>query len=533
MNTDPSANDLRTADDTPIHLIDYLERQLAPFEDVPFNPVDAAALSQLCMVRGEGAIPLLPITEDDGKQRAPSRARGLKRFAQLLHIGAADDAKPVAATVPLRDLLRAENFPTMFTGLNPEKIKRNLFALAASPRFRAVEVGLYLSEFDPAREMQFAAMTFFYRDMFAFVGFRGTDESIVGWKEDFNMAYAMPVPAQDQASRYLAAAAPYLPERIIVGGHSKGGNLAEYAALHAPADVQNRIVRVYNLDGPGFKEDVRENAGTVARHNADGETGRGANGAEGRSVLSVAGHSAVDDAASGANGTACIGAADRTADRANRVAHHGAADGAPDRTSRTARNGAAAGATNRMADRTADRTSTPLLERFHKIVPAESIVGILLHAPTEPRVVRSSAHSLDQHSVFSWEVNSSLTDFSYLDALPTSTAIMAKSLQDWLGRYDDEDRARIVDALFRAIEASGAENARDLLVDKNRAARFLREAARNADETDRDVLIEAGRDFLGAAAGSAATHAAGRIGEQIGRSIANLMNDNGSENTRS
>lgn len=505
MNTDPSANDLRTADDTPIHLIDYLEQQLAPFEDVPFNPVDAAALSQLCMVRGEGAIPLLPITEDDGKQRASSRARGLKRFVQLLHIGAADDAKPVAATVPLRDLLRAENFPTMFTGLNPEKIKRNLFALAASPRFRAVEVGLYLSEFDPAREMQFAAMTFFYRDMFAFVGFRGTDESIVGWKEDFNMAYAMPVPAQDQASRYLAAAAPYLPERIIVGGHSKGGNLAEYAALHAPADVQNRIVRVYNLDGPGFKEDVRENAGTVARHNADGETGRGANGA------------------------ACNGADDRTADRANRAARNGAADGAPGRTSRAARNGAAAGATNR----TADPASTPLLERFRKIVPAESIVGILLHAPTEPRVVRSSAHGLDQHSVFSWEVNSSLTDFSYLDALPTSTAIMAKSLQDWLGRYDDEDRARIVDALFRAIEASGAENARDLLVDKNRAARFLREAARNADEADRDVLIEAGRDFLGAAAGSAATHAAGRIGEQIGRSIANLMNDTGDENTRS
>lgn len=505
MNTDSSANDLWTADDTPIHLIDYLERQLAPFEDVPFNPVDAAALSQLCMVRGEGAIPLLPITEDDGKQRASSRARGLKRLAQLLHIGAADDAKPVAATVPLRDLLRAENFPTMFTGLNPEKIKRNLFALAASPRFRAVEVGLYLSEFDPAREMQFAAMTFFYRDAFAFVGFRGTDESIVGWKEDFNMAYAMPVPAQDQASRYLATAAPHLPERIIVGGHSKGGNLAEYAALHAPADVQNRIVRVYNLDGPGFKEDVRENTGTVTRHSTDGETGRGANGA------------------------ACNGAADRTADRANRAAHHGAADGAPGRTSRAARNGAAAGATNRMAD----RASTPLLERFRKIVPAESIVGILLHAPTEPRVVRSSAHGLDQHSVFSWEVNSSLTDFSYLDALPTSTAIMAKSLQDWLGRYDDEDRARIVDALFRAIEASGAENARDLLVDKNRAARFLREAARNADEADRDVLIEAGRDFLGAAAGSAATHAAGRIGEQIGRSIANLMNDTGDENTRS
>lgn len=509
MNTDSSANDLRTADDTPIHLIDYLERQLAPFEDVPFNPVDAAALSQLCMVRGEGAIPLLPITEDDGKQRASSRARGLKRFVQLLHIGAADDAKPVAATVPLRDLLRAENFPTMFTGLNPEKIKRNLFALAASPRFRAVEVGLYLSEFDPAREMQFAAMTFFYRDMFAFVGFRGTDESIVGWKEDFNMAYAMPVPAQDQASRYLAAAAPYLPERIIVGGHSKGGNLAEYAALHAPADVQNRIVRVYNLDGPGFKEDVRENAGTVARHNADGETGRGANGA------------------------ACNGADDRTADRANRAARNGAADGAPGRTSRAARNGAAAGATNRASDRTTNPASTPILERFRKIVPAESIVGILLHAPTEPRVVRSSAHGLDQHSVFSWEVNSSLTDFSYLDALPTSTAIMAKSLQDWLGRYDDEDRARIVDALFRAIEASGAENARDLLVDKNRAARFLREAARNADEADRDVLIEAGRDFLGAAAGSAATHAAGRIGEQIGRSITNLMNDTGDENTRS
>mgnify|MGYP002544403400 FL=1 len=113
----------------------------------------------------------------------------------------------------------------------------------------------YHAVFDTMRQTQFGAMTFVYKDMFTCVSFRGTDTSTVGWREDFNMAYRAPVEAQVLAARYLAAVAAdsRLPETLLVGGHSKGGNLAEYAALTAAPEVQQRIARLYNHDGPGFK----------------------------------------------------------------------------------------------------------------------------------------------------------------------------------------------------------------------------------------------------------------------------------------
>ena len=128
-----------------------------------------------------------------------------------------------------------------------------MLALAASPRFRDMVIRDYLSLFDTERQTQFAAMTFVYKKEFAYVGFRGTDTSITGWRENFNMCYTAPVPAQEQAARYLEAVAPHLPRRLFVGGHSKGANLALYAALNASAAVQDRIERVYTHDGPGFK----------------------------------------------------------------------------------------------------------------------------------------------------------------------------------------------------------------------------------------------------------------------------------------
>ena len=141
---------------------------------------------------------------------------------------------PARSAVRFADALRAELYPSMFTGLDPHRVKENLLALAASPRFRDMRVRDYLSLFDTDRQTQFAAMTFVHRKDFAYVGFRGTDTSFTGWRENFNMAYTAPVPAQEQAARYLQAVAPRAPKRVYVGGHSKGGNLAVYAALKAP-----------------------------------------------------------------------------------------------------------------------------------------------------------------------------------------------------------------------------------------------------------------------------------------------------------
>lgn len=89
-----------------------------------------------------------------------------------------------------------------------------------------------------------------------FVAFRGTDGTLVGWKEDFNMAFTCPVPAQRLAAHYAASAMLRFPGEFLLGGHSKGGNLAVYAAAFCPAALQERIAAVYNNDGPGFDAEV-------------------------------------------------------------------------------------------------------------------------------------------------------------------------------------------------------------------------------------------------------------------------------------
>lgn len=159
--------------------------------------------------------------------------------------------------VEIRDLFRAEYFEELFHGLwDPQNSRRLLTAMAASPRFRHVRVKLFTEQFDPAAQKQFSAMSFQLDDLCACVAFRGTDSTFVGWKEDFNMAFMDPVPSQLEACDYLNAAASSLSGELFVSGHSKGGNLAVYAAVHADPDVQKRIRAAFSHDGPGFLESV-------------------------------------------------------------------------------------------------------------------------------------------------------------------------------------------------------------------------------------------------------------------------------------
>jgi len=95
-------------------------------------------------------------------------------------------------------------------------------------------------------------------DRHLFVAFRGTDDSIVGWREDFNMSYCYTVPSQIEAKKYLDGIAEKFPSPIRIGGHSKGGNLALYAALNSEYSVRQRICAVYNFDGPGFAEEITD-----------------------------------------------------------------------------------------------------------------------------------------------------------------------------------------------------------------------------------------------------------------------------------
>ena len=129
-----------------------------------------------------------------------------------------------------------------------------LRALAGSARFRTLLLSNYVNKLDAKTQTQFSAVTLAFPDGTALVSFRGTDSTLIGWKEDFNMSFVCPVPAQELAVSYLERAAAAYPDApLLVAGHSKGGNLAVYAAAFCQQPVQARIRAVYNYDGPGFE----------------------------------------------------------------------------------------------------------------------------------------------------------------------------------------------------------------------------------------------------------------------------------------
>ncbi len=124
--------------------------------------------------------------------------------------------------------------------------------LAETPRYRDLELFGYVNEICPEKEMQFSAITIKLGDGGLFVAFRGTDDTLVGWKEDFKLAYLEEVPSQAKAVAYLNALPLEENTALYVGGHSKGGNLAVWGATHAKQEVQDHIRHVYSNDGPGF-----------------------------------------------------------------------------------------------------------------------------------------------------------------------------------------------------------------------------------------------------------------------------------------
>ena len=126
---------------------------------------------------------------------------------------------------------------------------------AASERFADVKLCCFQNTVSEEYYMQFAALTFILPDNSIFVSYRGTDDSLIGWKEDFHMMFESPVPSQIKAVEYLKDVAGRLPGDIRIGGHSKGGNLSIWASVNCDGDVRKRIRNVYCNDGPGFNID--------------------------------------------------------------------------------------------------------------------------------------------------------------------------------------------------------------------------------------------------------------------------------------
>ena len=125
-------------------------------------------------------------------------------------------------------------------------------------RFGSTVLSNYVSIVDQEKGAQFSALTYKLADGTAYIAYRGTDTSLLGWREDFNMSYLSATEGQRLAAAYLDQMNRRIKTPVRVGGHSKGGNFAMYAAAFARSDIRDRIIRVYNNDGPGFRQEVKD-----------------------------------------------------------------------------------------------------------------------------------------------------------------------------------------------------------------------------------------------------------------------------------
>ena len=131
---------------------------------------------------------------------------------------------------------------------NREFIKR----VVTSNRYKDIESCFYVEDTNDLIEKQFSAVTFLLPNNTMYISFRGTDSTLTGWKEDFNMAFMLPVPAQKEALNYVEKVTKLIPRKFYIGGHSKGGNLAVYAGCNLSNNLSTRIIKIYSHDGPGF-----------------------------------------------------------------------------------------------------------------------------------------------------------------------------------------------------------------------------------------------------------------------------------------
>lgn len=353
--------------------IDYLrEYGNLSFAEVPFCDADALILAQLSYLRFDGLVPGPGRRRQNGWGLHPEgrrrrggwsfrggwscreNVRGRKRNA------AVRSRKGPAAERPTLRQVGERMDPEQFFDRWYERQNRELWDMVSkSPRFLDVECGCYRSRLDEKEETQFAAIVFFPKGCEPVAVFRGTDDSLVGWKEDFNLSFQNPVPAQRMSAAYLNQAGSGFRGPFSVCGHSKGGNLAIYASVCANAGIRRRIRTVYSLDGPGF-----------------------------------------------------------------------------------------------LPKALPEGPYEEMKGRIRRILPASSIIGMLLLNPGPYETVRSRAAGVMQHDSFSWEIENGR--FVLAKDVEERQRRRNDVLNRWIFSLPEEERELFVDALFGIVRKTGA-----------------------------------------------------------------------------
>lgn len=208
-------------------ILDYLKEYGGrSFLEKPFNNVDSLVLSQFSYLKFEGLV-------------APPEAG--------------------ADFIEAEELVKRQAEGNLFADERYEKENRSLFEeMLSGRRYGTIKLNYYVNLIEPEQETQFSAITFLLENGEYYIAYRGTDETIIGWKEDFNLAFSRPLQGQLYSAQYLDAVGKQIPGRIYVGGHSKGGNLAVYASMNCKKEIQDRILKIYSHDGPGFRPELLE-----------------------------------------------------------------------------------------------------------------------------------------------------------------------------------------------------------------------------------------------------------------------------------
>ena len=211
------------------HITDYVKKYGdISFQKNPFTEVDALVLAQFSYLKFNGLVPKLT---DHGN------------------------------SISLVEMVKCMKDEIVFSDERYEKDNRALFeAMTKGKRFQNMKCNFFTDIIDEVVETQFSAITCFPEDALPVIVFRGTDENIIGWKEDFNMAFRKPVTGQRLAALYINQAGLRITDYFIVCGHSKGGNFAVYASMNAIDTIQERISKIYSFDGPGFRPEILSSA---------------------------------------------------------------------------------------------------------------------------------------------------------------------------------------------------------------------------------------------------------------------------------
>ncbi|MDR0670322.1 MAG: DUF2974 domain-containing protein [Treponema sp.] len=217
-------------------IFDYVHwRGDLSFQTVPFNPADNIILTHISYFPFDHVVP------GPGAKGSLTIAAAAQKISNILK------KRPDA----FDDVLVCREDPAL------------LAALGSSGRYGNLKLHAYVNQIDPETEKQFSALTIAGCGKMSLICYRGTDNTMVGWKEDFNMSFTE-IPAQREAVLYLEKMAAKIRGPLCLGGHSKGGNLAVYAAAFCDARIRRRIRAVYSNDAPGFTRAVLESPGFLA-----------------------------------------------------------------------------------------------------------------------------------------------------------------------------------------------------------------------------------------------------------------------------